>query len=271
MEKSKVSAAAMTRPHPACSSSRPASGLRIRSYGRTDIGLRRARNEDYFGIDDQEKVYLLADGMGGGPHGDLAARLAVDTIHEALGRSASAALASERLERAIEQGRTQICEAIREDPELTGMGTTVVGLFLEDSQQAVVAHVGDSRAYRLRGSRLKLLTHDHTMAATLVAEGHLSEAEALHHRLSHVLTRALCRDGICEVETTRTSVAEGDIFLLCSDGLNNMLSDSEIHACLIENGGTQEACDRLIHAALRHGGRDNVTVVLVEILDCGRN
>jgi protein phosphatase len=271
MDKSRISVSKMAHPHPIYPSSPSHSNIPIHSFAATDIGHRRTRNEDYFSVDDTQKIYLLADGMGGGPHGDFAAHLAVDTIHQALEKNAKTAQSSERLEEAIQRGRTEICKAIRRDPECIGMGTTVVGLLLENPHQAVVAHVGDSRAYRLRKNRLELLTQDHTMAAALHAEGHLSEAEATNHRLSHVLTRALCRDAICDVEVKTTSVVAGDIFLLCSDGLNNMVTDSEIHSCLVENGATQETCDRLIHAALRHGGRDNITVILVEILNNGRS
>ena len=244
----------------------PGVNLSIRSCGRTDVGLRRLRNEDYFGLDDHEKIYLLADGMGGGPHGDLAARLAVETIHQSISRLPHDLDADVRFELAIQGARRQIVNAILENPRLIGMGTTVVGLLL-CGRRAVVAHVGDSRAYRLRGNQLDLLTRDHTMAAALVKEGHLSESDAVGHRLNHVLTHALCNEDICEVELASTSVADGDIFLLCSDGLSNMLSDAEIHALLHAGGDPQEGCDRLIRAALERGGHDNVTVVLVEVLN----
>ena len=207
--------------------------------------------------------------MGGGPHGDLASRIAVETAHECIARSSPDTQASERIERAVLQARTRICDAILENAELNGMGTTLVGLLLEDHRRAVIAHVGDSRAYRLRGDRLEVLTQDHTMATALVREGHLTEREAVNHRLSHVLTRALCCEGRCEVEITKASVAAGDLFLLCSDGLSNMLSAEEILALLLDGRDTEETCERLIQAALSQGGNDNITVVLVEILEAG--
>ena len=248
------------------SSPRPAA-VRVQSHGRTDVGLRRANNQDYLELDDRRQIYLLADGMGGGPRGDLAARLAVDTVHQTMLRRGPLRTRSlERIERAIQRARRRICDEISRDPELIGMGTTVVGLVLDSFEGAVVANVGDSRAYRLRDGHLELLTRDHTMAAHLVSEGHMTKDEADRHPLRHVLTRALCTDVGSEVELVTSSVQAGDLFLLCSDGLSDMLQHEEIYRCLSRRDGLRDACDDLVDEALLRGGHDNITVGLVEIL-----
>ena len=243
------------------------SPLRIRSTGRTDPGLCRPRNEDSFTFDDRQGVYLLADGIGGGPHGEVASRLAVDTVLQSVRRQSTVAPAPERLRIAISQAQERICEAVHDNPELIGMGTTMVALLLEDHDRAVIAHVGDSRAYRLRDGHLDRLTRDHTMAAELIARGQLDEADARCHPLNHVLTRALCPEVQSAIDTTILPVAPGDLFLLCSDGLSDMLGHDEIRACLRRGGSGEEICDRLIRRALECGGHDNVTVLLVEVLD----
>lgn len=242
--------------------------LRLRSSGLSDIGYERPRNEDRFDLDDHRRAYVLADGIGSYKHGNVAAQIAVESVLESVRRGPSS---GDYLEPAIRYAHEKICEASRRNPSLDEMGTTVVGLLFDDSGTAVVAHAGDSRAYRWRGGELELLTRDHTFAAEMVAEGHLREADVDKGPWANVLTRALSAQGPLEVEASTISVRDGDAFLLCSDGLTKMLSDSDIRECLDSGGGPEEACRRLIGEALLRGGQDNVTVVLVEARTPGKS
>ncbi len=155
-------------------------------------------------------------------------------------------------------------KAIRQDSALHGMGTTVVGLLL-DGDVAAVAHVGDSRAYRLRGGKLELLTQDHTWVNEQVVAGFLSEEQARVHPLKNVVTRALGGDAEVDVDVREWQVAPGDLFLLCSDGLTTMLNDHEILDRLRTPGRLEEVCGRLVRDANSRGGFDNVSVVLLRL------
>lgn len=233
----------------------------VHSCGMTDIGCRRERNEDCFGFDDSRKVYVVADGIGGGSHGDVAARIAVDGVHEHVARVSR----EPSLEQAIHNAQTQIWQAVEDDKALQGMGTTVVAMLFEGPERARVAHVGDSRAYCLRDGQLQLLTRDHTVAGEFVEGGRLTPEEAEDHPLNHVLTRALSVQPDLRVETRQVDVRGGDIFLLCSDGLTKMVAHSEIQSCLETGGGPEAICYRLIRQAVKEGGFDNITALVVEV------
>lgn len=250
--------------------------LVIRSYGITDVGLLRTHNEDCFETDDHNQVYVVADGMGGHNHGEVASRVAVDSIREFIAQSidrdgtlpigydANLLQHSNRLKRSIQVAHDQVLTAIREDGTLLGMGTTIVGAMLEEHVLAI-AHVGDSRGYRLRHGKLELLTQDHTWVNEQVVAGYLSEEQAKTHPLKNVVTRALGGDSEVMVDVTETEARDGDLFLLCSDGLTTMLSDQEIHERLIGDGSLEEICHRMVHDANARGGFDNVTVVLLKV------
>lgn len=252
--------------------------LIIRSYGITDVGLLRTHNEDCFETDDQNQVYIVADGMGGHNHGEVASRVAVDSIREfvaqsvdrdgtlPIGYDANLLQHSNRLKRSIQVAHDQVLTAIREDGTLLGMGTTIVGAML-DRQVLAIAHVGDSRGYRLRHGKLELLTQDHTWVNEQVVAGYLSEEQAKTHPLKNVVTRALGGDSEVIVDVTETGARDGDVFLLCSDGLTTMLSDQEIHERMVSQGSLEEICRRMISDANARGGFDNVTVVLLKAED----
>ena len=253
--------------------------LRVKSYGLTDTGLLRTHNEDCFDIDDGHQVYIVADGMGGHNHGEVASRVSVDSIREFISQSvdhdgtlpigydASLQAHSNRLKRSIHVAHDQVLAAIREDGTLLGMGTTIVGAMLE-SQVMAIAHVGDSRGYRLREGHLELLTQDHTWVNEQVVAGYLSEEQAKSHPLKNVVTRALGGDSEIVVDVMETDVRPGDLFLLCSDGLTTMLSDQEIHDRITAPGETlAEICHSMVQDANARGGFDNVTVVLLRVYD----
>ncbi len=254
--------------------------LRIRAYGLSDVGRTRATNEDSFVIDVELGLYLVADGMGGHGHGDVASRLAAKAIRaalreelesdvwEALLRRFSRAARVRRgpivLERALARANEQLLMAVDKDPELTGMGTTVVA-FMVDGAQATIAHVGDSRAYRLRAGRLEPLTHDHTWVAEQVTAGNLSEDQALVHPFKSVVTRALGGERGVTVEMMELSVAPGDVYLLCTDGLTGMVPDEQIHRRLASSRSLGALCNGLVADAIRGGGKDNITTVALAI------
>ena len=242
-------------------SSTPNLGLRYAA--KSDVGLVRKGNEDsgYVG----PRLLLVADGMGGHAAGELASSLAIATvadldIHPPTNTDVLTALAE-----AIDEVGEAIGELIAEDPELTGMGTTITGLYWLGGRIAVV-HVGDSRAYLLRDGELAQLTHDHTYVQTLIDSGRITEEEAAVHPRRSLLMRAL--DGMNPVEAD-LSVREaraGDRFLLCSDGLSGVVTDAEI-ASALSRGEPTGVVTRLVDLALERGAPDNVTVVVADVVE----
>lgn len=250
--------------------------MRITASGLSDVGRSRSHNEDSLRIDLERRLFLVADGMGGHGHGDVASRLAVEAIAAHLeqayeqwsqGRDEGAsggALGATALESAIKEAHQRVVEAVHENETLVGMGTTVVGLIAGDARVAV-AHVGDSRAYRLRQGDLQLVTEDHTWVNEQVKAGYLSPDQARTHPLKSVVTRAVGGDHEVEVDLQELEVDRGDLFMLCSDGLTTMLSDEDIRRHLEGGGSLEERCQQLVDDANERGGIDNITVVLVAV------
>ncbi len=250
--------------------------MRVKACGLSDVGLTRAHNEDYFEIDPTHRLYVVADGMGGHSHGEVASRIAVDTIREFIastadkdttwpfGMDARLERHSNLLKMAVRKAHDHVLREITRDGSLYGMGTTVVGLLLA-GRTAAVAHVGDSRAYRLRGGRLEQLTQDHTWVNEQVVAGFLSKEQARSHPLKNVVTRALGGESDVLVDVRELEVQPGDLFLLCSDGLTGMLSDADIRDRLASGRSLHEICRTLITDANARGGIDNVTVVLLSV------
>jgi protein phosphatase len=248
--------------------------IRIRACGLSDVGLTRSHNEDCFDIDPDHQVYVVADGMGGHSHGEVASRIAVKAIRDFVDQTADHDTTwpfaydsrlkrhSNRLKAAIRIAHDKVLRAIRQDGSLVGMGTTVVGVLVDDST-AAVAHVGDSRVYRLRKGHLDLLTQDHTWVNEQVVAGYLSEEQARAHPLKNVVTRALGGEADVLVDVREFAIEAGDLFLLCSDGLTTMLSDTEIEERLKSGAPPDQICRSLVRDANARGGLDNVTVVLV--------
>lgn len=250
--------------------------LRVKACGLSDVGLTRVHNEDYFEIDPEHKLYIVADGMGGHSHGEVAAQIAVTSIRDFIHKTADQDTTwpfgmDARLERhtnllkmSIRIAHDSVLRAISKDGSLYGMGTTVVG-FLLDGNVAAVAHVGDSRAYRLRNGRLDQLTQDHTWVNEQVVAGFLSKEQARTHPLKNVVTRALGGESDVVVDVREIEVRAGDIYLLCSDGLTGMLSDADIRDRLGAGATLHETCRRLVNDSNARGGIDNVTVVVLTI------
>ncbi|CAM4252556.1 Stp1/IreP family PP2C-type Ser/Thr phosphatase [Paenibacillus tarimensis] len=241
----------------------------MKTANRSDIGRIRLVNEDRAWAQMTAAgvgVAIVADGMGGHQAGDVASQLAVDTFREAMsGVSGELTLEAAKtlLRQAILQANEVVYELASQNDHYHNMGTTVVAaLLLQDS--GVVGHIGDSRAYKLRQGDLRQLTEDHTLVNELAKSGQISAEEAASHPRRNVLTRALGTDREVEVDIKGFSWKEDDLLLLCSDGLYSMVSDEEMRMTLIESELDLDGkAERLIEQALRAGGEDNVTVLLV--------
>ena len=233
--------------------------------GQTDVGLLRSVNQDAYYIDPDGRFFIVADGMGGHAGGQEASRIATQAIQTFLHNQWYSVKPSERL---LEEAFLVANQAILQDqyyhPERADMGTTaVVAIFREE--QPWCAHVGDSRLYRLRGSRLEQITEDHTLVARLMKYGEITPDQARVHPLRHVLAQCLGREDLQEISIQPFHVQPGDRLLLCSDGLTEELSDQLIASHLKSIRACDKAATALINAAKDRGGRDNITVVIVAI------
>jgi protein phosphatase len=232
--------------------------------GATHVGVVRRVNQDAFGRFDDPKrgeiLLVVADGLGGHRGGEVASRMAIDLLGPLVG--AGPEPAPIRLARAIDEANRQIHEAARSDDTLEGMGTTVVCLLVARDGGGHVAHVGDSRLYRLREERLEALTEDHSLVATLVREGVLRPDEARNDPRKNQILRALGVRKEVEIDVAPVETRPGDTYLLCSDGLHGLLEDWAIRNVAVENPELEVAVERLIEAANRAGGTDNVTCML---------
>ncbi|MHB1211148.1 MAG: protein phosphatase 2C domain-containing protein [Candidatus Nanopelagicales bacterium] len=237
--------------------------LRLRYAARSDVGLIREGNEDsgYAG----PALLMVADGMGGHAAGELASAIAVATVADLDVHPPSAADVIASLGEAVEDVGEGIADVIADDPDLTGMGTTVTGVYWLGDQVAVV-HVGDSRAYLLRDGDLQQITHDHTYVQTLVDAGRITEAEAMVHPRRSLIMRAL--DGLTPVEAdlSMREARDGDRYMLCTDGLSGVVAHDEI-ARLLSEGEPTGCVTRLVDLALERGAPDNVTVVVADVVD----
>lgn len=247
--------------------------LAWRGVGLTDVGQVRPSNQDAFAVLNDVGLWIVADGMGGHAGGDVASRLAVTSITEQARKHTDMdSLAQARQARTetlmrhlIETAHKTIRKRAFEEPRLSGMGTTIVVLGIQPgtTPQLTLAHVGDSRAYLLRGHTLSQLTQDHSLVEEHVRNGLLSPQEAAAHPLRHVLTRALGIGETVEPDISTHRLQPDDLILLCTDGLTKMLDDGQIADTLLHAGRSPEAaCLALVEKANRRGGKDNVTVVI---------
>jgi serine/threonine protein phosphatase PrpC len=234
----------------------------LRAAASTDVGLRRKENEDRYALSPQLGFYLVADGMGGHTAGQVASELAAETSLRAIQTLEGAATSlAEKLRYAVGAANRAIYSQAQQHDEYAGMGTTLVA-FLADEERAALAHVGDSRAYLIRGSRIRQLTDDHSIVGELLRRREISEDAAREHPHRHVLTRALGVRRSVEPDLVELALEPGDIFVLCSDGLTNHVEDHEIAKRVCEGDDLQEVCEQLIDLANSRGGEDNSTVLL---------
>ena len=248
---------------------------RYRSSARTDVGMKREHNEDSFLVNEDLGLYVVCDGMGGHAGGETASRLAVQTIERELLSarlrpedpfSAAAPLTETPLAGALREAVEGACAAVfrssRANPELNGMGTTCISLLLKDGQ-ALIGHVGDSRVYLVRGEDVWQLSEDHSLVNEQVRAGLLTPDEAKHSRLKNIITRSVGFEEDVLVDVIGVETRPGDKFLLCSDGLSNLIETEEIRDALIETE-LAEVPQKLIELANSRGGDDNITVVAVQ-------
>lgn len=223
----------------------------------THTGKIRSQNEDCFGIDETNQLWVVADGLGGHEAGDIASRIAVETLLEESRQGTP-------LNKAIHLAHSALADAVQAGHGHPEMGTTIVALQLTDNEYEI-AWVGDSRAYLWNGSQLIQMTRDHTVVQELVDSGFLPVERLKTHPYANILNRTLGvgNDRELLVDHISGELTGNEQFLLCTDGLTNELEDHEIHAVLSGNGQEQDKVDDLIQRALDNGGSDNVTVVLV--------
>ncbi len=236
----------------------------------TNVGLIRKQNEDSIAVI-EPNTFIVADGMGGQAAGEVASRMLIETVKNEL-NAVPLPWNEEILKAAILKANENILYEARKNSEYEGMGTTATILHIAQpqesqpqiiTQRAFYAHVGDSRLYKLESDRLRQITSDHSYVEDLVRQGELTEEEARSHPMKNVLTQAVGAVDNLDVEVGTFKVKSGDLFLLCTDGLTNMVNDEEIFNIL---HSTKNPADDLIAAALSHGGKDNVSVIVVGVL-----
>lgn len=252
----------------------------MRVCAKTDIGIKREKNEDSFLIiDDQNesfdinhfgRMYALADGMGGHAGGEVASKMACEGMTGYYSGPKNDLDGAEyfkarlhNLKSTLYETHNKIVNYGRISSEYDDMGTTLSVIILFENR-ALIAHVGDSRIYRLRKNVLEQLTEDHTFAKIFLQKGYITPKVASEHPIRHVLTQAMGK-GIEDIFLKMETVKRGDTYLLCSDGLHDMLSDVEINKILLKNYALKDKCDFLVSCALDMGGKDNVTVIVIEV------
>ena len=249
--------------------------MEVKAFGLTHVGRQRQHNEDSFRVEDDARLFLVADGMGGHAAGEIASRITVDSICEFVTQTKEDdgtwphaydeqySRTTNRLMTAVRLANTRVLEAMRKDARLRGMGTTVVACMADDTKMSI-AHVGDSRGYLIRDNKITRITNDHSWVFEQVQAGMLTEAEAEKHPLRNVITRAL--GGALQVnpDASEIEMKRGDVYLLCSDGLTGMVAEDDILRLVAQDESLEAACERLIAAANERGGLDNITAVLVK-------
>ena len=242
--------------------------MKASAYGLSDVGRRRESNEDDFLLEPEHGLFAVADGMGGHAAGEVASHMAIETLREALRNGDASArrsvdAAGQWLRGAVVEANRRIWESIRVHEDRRGMGTTVVAL-VRCGSELIVGHVGDSRLYLLRDDELHRVTSDHSWVNEQVKLGLMSDDTAQRHPMRNIVTRALGSRNDVVVDVASVPVRPGDVLLLCSDGLNTMLTDDAIRGILAQHrSDPQSACRALVDGANESGGEDNVTVVVV--------
>ena len=244
----------------------------MQACAKTDVGVIRQVNQDYCYANTNSEgllpnLFIVADGMGGHNAGDYASRFCVEKFVE-LVRNAGSGIASKLsfLESAIRETNEQLIMKAAENPELEGMGTTFVAATISDKYEMDVMNIGDSRLYLINEDGINQITEDHSLVMEMVRNGELKKEEIRFHPKKNVVTRAISAIGVVIPDMFRVPVKKDDIILLCSDGLSNMIADSEIYDIINSNcEDLEKTADELIARANRYGGKDNISVVLIKI------
>jgi serine/threonine protein phosphatase PrpC len=229
---------------------------------RTDTGRQRNANED--SVFTRAPLFVVADGMGGAQAGEVASKTAVESFDRELPPGPPERV----LRETVEAANRTIHEHAQKDPDLAGMGTTITAAIVDlEAAEVAIGHVGDSRAYRLRGPRFERLTRDHSLVEEMRRKGQITEAQAEDHPQRSIITRALGPEPEVEVDLQTVPAQPGDVFLICSDGLTTMLGDEQIGKLLARASSMQAAVRALVDEANRAGGRDNITVIAFRLGD----
>lgn len=258
-----------------------ASRARVVAVGETNVGMKRAHNEDNYVVVDDDRLYVVADGMGGHASGEVASQLAIDTLREFF-RSTnedpdvtwpykmdkSKGYDENRVVTSIKLANLRIHEAAQRDPKLRGMGTTVCAIVMVEDG-ALIAHVGDSRVYRFRSGKLQQLTEDHSLLNDYIKMKKLTPEEIAAFPHKNVIVRALGMKESVKVDVQLDKPMPGDVYLLCSDGLCGPVTDGDMEEILRATPDMQSAASKLIGKANSNGGPDNITVVLAKVMGLG--
>jgi len=248
----------------------------LEAYGQTDVGRRRKLNEDNILVDTETHLYSVCDGMGGHNAGEVASKMAIETLQSFIQKShrekeitwpygldVNLSFDGNRLKTALKLANKKVYKAADNREEYTGMGTTAVATLVSGAV-LTVGSAGDSRCYQLRDGKLTQITKDDSWVSAAWAEGILNADEIERHPLKNVITKAVGAKDSIEIDVTEHPLKTGDVILLCSDGLHGMINDEEIQRLLTSNAASlQEAAAKLIDAANEAGGKDNVSVVLL--------
>lgn len=239
-------------------------------YAKTDIGKARETNQDSYYIEEEQdsdlQVYILADGMGGYTGGEIASSLAVNSVKTYIRNNLkklehNKETIKQCMKEAIEYANMMVNEKANENEDICEMGTTLdVVILYED--RIYIGHVGDSRVYRIRKNMIRKLTTDHSYVEKLLKDGSITKEEAINHPKKHMLIKAIGSNAFAEPDILEKKVLEGDIILMCSDGLSNMVSEEEILALVQEN---KNVASTLVEKANEMGGNDNITVIVIKI------
>lgn len=253
--------------------------MKQQAFGKTDIGLKRTHNEDNYTIVEDLGLFLVADGMGGHNAGEVASRTAINTIVKFIRRcsadsqltwpfgvDANISEAENMILTAVRLANKDLCQMAAQEPNFSGMGTTIAGVFM-DGDKACAVNVGDSRIYHIRDKEISQITVDHSWVSEQLQKKLITEEEARNHRWKNVITRALGNRNSVEIDVNTVEVAPGDSLLLCTDGLSGMVNDEEIMEIVRSAGDDLElACQTLVQKANENGGLDNITMILVKFL-----
>ncbi len=251
--------------------------MKLASYGLSNVGKKRAQNEDHYLVNDDLQLYVVADGMGGHLGGEFASKMAVTTIEEVIqqisnpeatvirGINSEDTSYGERLRYAIKVAGERIFEQALYDEALKGMGTTTVAVLIHD-EKAYIANVGDSRGYFVHQDKIEQVTEDHSLVTEQIKAGILSSDDAKGHRLKNIITRSVGYQPDVESDLKIKDLQRGDKVLLCSDGLSNLVEDHEINS-MLQKYSVKEACEKLIDLANERGGDDNITVVIAQLVE----
>lgn len=238
----------------------------IKTFSITDIGRKRKLNQDYVYTSESEvgllpNLFIVADGMGGHQAGDYASRCAIETIVECAEQSEEKGPVA-ILEKAIQKANEVVIEKAESDESLFGMGTTVVAATI-DGDEMCVANVGDSRLYVVGNREIRQITRDHSLVEEMVRMGGLKREQARNHPDKNIITRAIGAQPSLNIDFFKVKLEKDDIVLMCSDGLTNMIEDEEIRMLLQGQRDLVEKAESLVNAANNNGGKDNITVVLI--------